>query len=172
MDAIEALLTRVSVRAFTDKPLTKEQIDQLLEVMVAAPSGGNRQPWRIIVVQNQQMKEELAIAALKQNFIATAPVVFAVCRAPEESAARYRERGRNLYSFQDTAAMTENLLVAAHATGLGGCWIGAFKDEEVARILECPDDVYPVALIPIGYPARTKGKPQRRPMQEIVRFIK
>jgi nitroreductase len=171
MDAIEALLTRVSVRAFTDKPLTKEQIDTLLEVMVAAPSGGNRQPWRIMVVKNQQVKEELAIAAHEQDFIATAPVIFAVCRVPEESAARYRDRGRNLYSFQDTAAMTENLLVAAHAMGLGGCWIGAFRDNEVARILECPDDVYPVALIPVGYPARIKGKSKRRPMREVVRFI-
>ncbi|MFX1475100.1 MAG: nitroreductase family protein, partial [Promethearchaeota archaeon] len=91
MDAIEALLTRKSVRSFTDKPLTEEQIEQLLKVMVAAPSGGNRQPWRIIVVQNQQVKDELAKAALDQHFIATAPVIFAVCRAPEESAARYRD---------------------------------------------------------------------------------
>ncbi len=172
MDAIKALLTRASIRSFTDKPVTDEQIEQLLKVMIAAPSGGNRQPWRIIVVQNQEVKDELAIAALKQHFIATAPVVFAVCRAPEESAARYKERGRNLYSFQDTAAMTENLLVAAHAMGLGGCWIGAFKDEEVSRILECPKDVYPVALIPIGYPEKVKGKPNRRPLKEVVRFIR
>ncbi len=172
MDAIEALLSRVSIRSFTDKPVTEEQIEQLLKVMVAAPSGGNRQPWRIIVVQNQKVKDELAIAALKQHFIKTAPVVFAVCRAPEESAAKYRDRGRNLYSFQDTAAMTENLLVAAHAMGLGGCWIGAFNDEEVSRVLKCPDEVYPVALIPIGYPEKVKSKPQRRPMKEVVRFLR
>jgi nitroreductase len=56
--------------------------------------------------------------------------------------------------------------------GLGGCWIGAFEDDEVARVLECPADVYPVALIPIGYPEIVKGKPRRRPLGEVVRFIR
>ncbi len=171
MDAIEALLTRKMVRGFTQQPLTDDQIEKLLKVMVAAPSGGNRQPWRIVVVQDQKLKEALATAAQGQRFAAQAPVVFVVSRVPSESEARYGARGRDLYSFQDTAAMVENLLVAAHAMGLAACWIGAFKDEAVAKAINCPSGVLPVAVIPVGYAGKTSTKPNRRPLSEVVQFI-
>ncbi len=171
MDAIKALLTRQSVRSFTNQIVTDEQIDQLLDVMIAAPSAGNMQPWRIFVIRDQTLKRQLARDAGNQNFIATASVVFVVCRVPEESALEYGNRGRHLYSFQDTAAMVENLLIGAHALGLGGCWVGAYKDEAVARDLECPEGVIPVAIIPIGYPVYSRQKSGRRSKQEIVKFI-
>ena len=145
MDTFEALLNRRSIRDFTNQPVTDDQIQSLLKVMVAAPSAGNMQPWRIVVVKDEKVKKELSSAALDQQFISEAPVVFVVCRVPEESAARYRNRGRNLYSLQDTAAMTENLLIAAHAMGLGGCWVGAVRDEAVAEAIKCPQGVFPVA---------------------------
>ena len=171
MDAIEALLTRRMVRSFTQQPLTDDQIDTLLKVMVAAPSGGNRQPWRILVVQDQKVKEALTAAAFGQQFITQAPVVFVVSRVPSESEARYGARGRDLYSFQDTAAMVENLLVAAHAMGLAACWVGAFTDEAVAKAIKCPSGIFPVAVIPVGYAARTGTKPDRRALSEVVQFI-
>lgn len=171
MDAIEALLTRKSVRSFSSKPVTDEQIETLLKVMVAAPSAGNLQPWRIVVVRDPEVKRALARGALDQQFIAEAPVVFVVCRVPDASAWKYGERGRHLYSIQDTAAMTENLLVAAHAMGLGGCWVGAFDEEKVAKSLDCPQGVIPAAIVPIGYPKRETSKPARRPMKRVVRFI-
>jgi nitroreductase len=171
MDAIEALLTRKMVRSFTKQPLMNDQIDTLLKVMVAAPSGGNRQPWRIVVVQDQKVKEALAAAAFGQQFITQAPVVFVVSRMPSESEARYGARGRDLYSFQDTAAMVENLLVAAHAMGLAACWVGAFTDEAVAKAVKCPEGVLPVAVVPVGYADRTGTKPTRRPMDEVVQFV-
>jgi nitroreductase len=159
------------VRSFAQQPLMNDQIETLLKVMVAAPSAGNRQPWRIVVVQDQKVKEALAAAALGQKFIAQAPVVFVVSRVPSESEVRYGARGRDLYSFQDTAAMVENLLVAAHAMGLAACWVGAFKDEAVAKAIKCPSGVFPIAVIPVGYPSRTDAKPSRRPMDDVVQFI-
>ena len=171
VDAIKALLTRKSVRSFSSEPVTDEQIETLLKVMVAAPSAGNLQPWRIIVVRDPEVKKALARGALDQQFIAEAPVVFVVCRVPDASAWRYGERGRHLYSIQDTAAMTENLLVAAHAMGLGGCWVGAFDEERVAKSLDCPQGVIPTAIIPIGHPKREPKKPGRRPLNRVVRFI-
>jgi nitroreductase len=171
MDAIEALLTRKMVRGFTQQPVTDDQIDTLLKVMVAAPSGGNRQPWRIIVVQDPKVKEALTAGAFGQQFIAQAPVVFVVLRVPGESEARYGGRGRDLYSFQDTAAMVENLLVAAHAMGLAACWVGAFTDDAIARAVKCPAGAFPAAVIPLGYPSKTSTKPARRPMDEVVQFI-
>lgn len=171
MDAIEALLTRKMVRSFTKQPLMDDQIETLLRVMVAAPSAGNRQPWRIVVVQDQKVKEALAVAARGQEFVAEAPVVFVISRVPSDSEGRYGARGRDLYTIQDTAAMVENLLVAAHAMGLAACWVGAFYDETVAKTISCPEGVLPVAIVPVGYASKTGSKRGRRPMDEVVQFI-
>lgn len=171
MDAIEALLTRKMVRSFTQQPLMDDQIETLLKVMVAAPSAGNRQPWRIVVVKDQKVKEALAVAARKQNFVAEAPVDFVVCRVPSESEGRYGDRGRDLYTIQDTAAMVENLLVASHAMGLAACWVGAFVDEAVAKAIQCQRDVLPVAIVPVGYAKEKGAKRGRRPIDEVVQFI-
>lgn len=171
MDAIEAILTRRSIRSFTTHALSDDQIDTLLKVMIAAPSAGNQQPWRIVVVQDPEVKRKLVRGALDQDFIAQAPVVFVICRVPDESSGRYGDRGRNLYSIQDTAAMVENLLIAANAMGLGGCWIGAFRDAEVARAIDCPDGVYPAAIIPIGHTKESPRMPSRRSMKDVVRFL-
>ena len=171
MDAIEALKTRSSIRKFTDLELTEEQIQELLKVMVAAPSAGNKQPWRIYVVRDELVKRKLAIGAGDQGFITEAPVVFVVCRVPEESAVRYRARGRDFYSIQDTAAMTQNLLVASHAMGLGACWVGAFNDSAIVAAIECPQGVLPVAIVPVGYPV-VPGEPRgRRPLDAVVTYI-
>jgi len=171
MEAIEALTTRRSVRAFTWQQVTEEQIDTLLKVAVAAPSAGNCQPWRIVVVQGSEARLGLARAALDQMFVAEAPVVFVVCAVPEDSAWRYGRRGESLYCLQDTGALTENLLVAAHAIGLGGCWVGAFDEAAAARVLNLPSGTRPVALVPIGYPRDRSPKPSRRPMSEVVQRI-
>jgi nitroreductase len=73
-----------------------------------------------------------------------------VCGVPEESAERYKERGRTLYVLQDTAALTLNILHAAHMLGYGACWIGAFNEDEVSKILQIPSNIRPVSMIPVG----------------------
>jgi len=171
VDTLEAILTRTSVRAFTDDPVTDDLVDTLLKAMIAAPSGGNKQPWRIFVVRNLDIKRQLARGAGDQEFVAEAPVVFVVCRVPDESGQRYGSRGRNLYSIQDTAAMTQNLLLAAHAIGLGGCWVGAFKEEEIATAINTPASVIPVAIIPIGKPANPRNVRGRKSLDQVVHFI-
>jgi len=88
---------------------------------------------------------------------------------PEESAERYQERGRTLYVLQDTAALTLNILHAAHMLGYGSCWIGAFNEEEVSRILNVPPDMRPVAMIPVG---KIDGKiPDMRPRKNIAEVV-
>lgn len=171
MEALEALNTRRSIRAFAADALSDQQIETLLNAMIRAPSAGNMQPWRIYVIQDEPIKRKLAVGALNQNFLTKAPVVFVVCRVPEESAARYGDRGRNFYSIQDTAAMTENLLIAAHAMGLGGCWVGAFNDSAIAAALECPPGVLPVAIVPIGYPSSSGQVRSRRPLESITYYV-
>ncbi|UCH03787.1 MAG: nitroreductase family protein [Candidatus Thorarchaeota archaeon] len=168
-ECITALLSRRSVRKFKDESVPETDLERILEAGFSAPSAGNRQPWRVVVVRNEGTRNRLSRAAYDQEFIAEAPVVLVVCAVPSESAERYRERGRTLYVLQDTAALTENILLAAHIIGYGACWIGAF-DEDLARsVVSVPDDMRPVAIIPIGKPSRpAPGRRSRRALSEVV----
>ncbi|MGB9903459.1 MAG: nitroreductase family protein [Desulfotomaculales bacterium] len=158
-DLLTLIRERRSVRRYQSRPVPSEAITALLEAARWAPSAGNLQPWFFYVVTKQKEKELLAKAALNQHFISQAPVCLVVCAEPERSARVYGDRGRYLYCFQDTAAAAQNILLAAFALGLGACWVGAFREEEVRLGLSLPKGLLPVALIPVGYPA---GEPERR----------
>jgi nitroreductase len=168
-DCLDAIKSRRSIRKFENTEISEENLNEILEVGFSAPSGGNRQPWRVVVVRNKNTREALAKAALKQNFLAQAPVVLVICAVPAESAERYGERGSTLYVLQDTAALTQNLLLAAHMKAYGACWIGAFDEGLAAKAVKVPDGMRPVAIIPIGLVAGpTPEKRPRRPLTEVV----
>jgi nitroreductase len=160
---------RYSCRRFAAATLSQAEVEHILEAAAWAPSAGNLQPWRFIVVTSDELKDRLARAA-RQEFVAEAPVVIAVCAVPGESARRYGERGRSLYSLQDTAAATQNILLAAAELGLGSCWVGAFEEPAAAAALGLPPAWRPVALVPVGHPMEAPAARQRRPMQEVVLF--
>ncbi len=162
---------RFSCRRFAPDPIRRETLTRLLEAAQWAPSGGNLQPWRFVVVTAAGGRRELAVAALGQGFVAQAPVVVVVCAVPEESGRHYGDRGRNLYALQDTAAATENLLLAAARTGLGACWVGAFDDDRVRLALGLDPGWRPVALVPVGRPAEAPGRRSRRPLEEVVVWV-
>jgi len=121
-----------------------------------------------VVVRDSRRKIALAHAAFGQYFIAEAPVVVVVCVHPARSARRYGDRGERLYCLQDTAAFVENMLLASYAIGLGSCWVGAFDEGRAAEAIEAPDNVRPVAIIPIGSPAESPSAPPRRSLEDIV----
>jgi nitroreductase len=160
------LQRRYSCRRFAPAPLSQAELETLLGAATGAPSAGNLQPWRFVVVTSEQLKARLARAA-HQDFVAEAPVVIAVCAVPGESARRYGERGRTLYSLQDTAAATQNIL-AATELGLGGCWVGAFSEPAVVAALALPPEWRPVALVPVGRPMEEAPQRERRPMGDVV----
>lgn len=170
MDFWQALEARHSVRAFdTERDVPPEMVTKLLQAAVRAPSAGNCQPWHFFIVRDPETKSDLARAALNQWFLSEAPVVVVVCADPERSASTYRDRGRFLYSLQDTAAAIENLLLAAVASGLGACWVGAFDEETASRALAMPPHLRPVAIIPVGYPAEgLSPRSDRRPLDTVV----
>jgi nitroreductase len=149
-DLIEKIKSRQSIRKFTNEPIPDSVIRDIVNIGRTAPSGGNRQPWRIVIVTRNDLKNQLVAAANNQKFIAVAPVVYVVCAVPEESAERYKDRGRKLYTLQDTAALTLNILYGAHLHGYGACWIGAFNEEEVSKTLNIPSDMRPIAMVPVG----------------------
>ena len=168
MEVLEAIRTRRSIRRYGPGEVTWEQVETLIDAARWAPSAGNLQPWEFVVVQDPSTKERLARAALNQRFIAQAPVVIVVCADPMRSGSVYGPRGAELYCIQDTAAATQNMLLAAHALGLGTCWVGAFDEYEVRHVLGIPPDIRPVAIVPVGRPAESPRPPRRRSLSEII----
>jgi len=169
-DIIAAILARRSVRRFTADPVPEESVNLMLEAARHAPTAGNREPWFFLVVRNREIKEALARAA-GQPFVASAPVCLVVCVEPERSALVYGRRGRNLYCYQDVAAATENILLAAVGLGLGACWVGAFDAAAASQALQLSPGLHPVALVPVGRPAGIPSGYTRRPLDEVVRFL-
>lgn len=169
MEFFETVERRRSIRGFVrDRAVEPEQLRRVLDAARRAPSAGNRQPWRFLIVREAVTREALAVAAHDQMFLLDAPLVIVVCAEPERSAERYGARGRNLYCLQDTAAAVTHLLLAATALGLGSCWVGAFDEDEVVGILRLPRDLRPVALIPLGYAAEDPAPTSRREHDEVV----
>ena len=172
MDVFEAIKTRRSTRRYKSEDVSEEQVEKLLGAAIMAPSGGNMQPWDFIIIRGEEQKKALARAALGQMFIATAPVVIVVCANKPRTARRYGERGAELYSLQDTAAATQNMLLAATAMGLAGCWVGAFNDNAVSDVLGLPRNIRPVVILPIGVPDEFPRMPPRIALSEITHYDK
>lgn len=162
---------RFSCRSFKPEPLDRTALAPLLEAARWAPTGGNLQPWRFVVVSDHGLRRQLAGAAYNQDFLAQAPVVIVVCAVPGESARIYGDRGRDLYCLQDTAAAAENILLAAVEAGLGGCWVGAFDELRVTQVLRLANGWRPVALLALGYPAEREPQRSRRPIDEVVLWV-
>ncbi len=170
MDVLEVIKERRSIRSFKEQDVKKEDIEVLIEAARWAPSAGNTQPWEFVIVRRSGLKKELAEAALGQGFVEEAPIVIVVCANENRSFQSYGIRGKTLYCIQDTAAAIQNIHLVAHSLGLGTCWIGAFNEEEAAKILKVPNGVRPVAIVPIGYPAESPTPRNRRPLNQIVHY--
>jgi nitroreductase len=172
LEVLEAIKGRRSIRAFTSQPVSERDVEKLIDAARHAPSAGNIQPWEFIIVREPNVKRRLALAALNQTFIEEAPVVIVVCANKEMSRSGYLTRGATLYCIQDTAAAIQNILLVAYALGFGTCWVGAFREGEVKRTLDIPEDIRPVALIPVGRPATEPSQRSKRPFDEIVHYEK
>ncbi len=151
--AYSNILSRVSVRRFTDEPLTDEQVTAILHAAMSAPSGVNKQPWEFVVVDNPALLTELADALPYAKMTAHAPMAIVVCGNKERMLPG---DDSNLWE-QDCSAASENILLAAHALGLGGVWTCLYphadRMEAAARVLNLSDELVPFNLIPIGHPA-------------------
>ncbi len=166
MDIYEAIRMRTSVRAYRPGAIEEEKLERILEAARLAPSGKNGQPWRFIVITDEETRARLVPACKNQAFIAEAPVVIAVCGLEEDA---YKKMGGYWNSLPvDIGIALEHLMLAAEAEGLGTCWIGAFIEEDVRSILEVPGHVKIVALTPVGYPAVDRQFRPRKSLDEIV----
>ena len=144
MDFFEAVKDRRSVRRYTKEKVSDDFIVKILEAGRWAPSADNSQPWNFIVLRDKEVRERVAEATTWGEFLADAPIGVAVVVDPRSST----------HSVEDGAAATENMLLAAHALGLGACWIGSynsFYEEAVKDILGIPKDERLLPIISIGY---------------------
>jgi len=152
---------RSSVREYSGEPLDAEDIDYILSCASTAPSAGNREAWDVVVVTDEDVKVELALAALEQVHIREAPAIFVVCANYVRSMSQYKERGI-LYALEDAAIACTYMMLAAHARSLHSCWTGAFDEDEVREVLGLPQHLRPVALLAVG-----RGTPPLEPMKRM-----
>ncbi|UCE98855.1 MAG: nitroreductase family protein [Planctomycetota bacterium] len=167
MEFYDVIKTRRSVRRFLKRPVPDDVLNRVLEAARIAPSGGDRQPWRFVVVKDQQKKAKIASACYSQDFVAEAPVVLVCCAIKCSSGYEpwHDEAGR-----RDTVIAIDHLILAARNEGLGTCWVGAVHDKQVKKIVNVPAKVDVVMVVPVGYPASKSAFRQaqgRKPLKEI-----
>lgn len=160
MTILDAVKNRRSIRKFLQKEIPNTILEDLKEALIWAPSAGNLQSRKFYFVFEKKTKEKLAIAALNQNFIVKAPLTIVAC-TDSHIELHYRERGVNLYAIQDAAASIMGMMLVAHELGLGSVWIGAFDEIEVSKILNLPDNLRPIAIVPVGFPLSIPSAPPR-----------
>jgi nitroreductase len=169
MDLFKAIERRRSIREFKPNPVAKEDLKRILEAGRLAPSGGNLQPWYFIIVKDLETKRALSMAANNQKFIADADVVIIALGDPgTESKTPYKLSAATIFYMQDPMIAIEHMVLAAAALGYGTCWIGAFNEEEVKRILKIPENPVVVALLPVGVPDED---PQPRPRKALAQIF-
>jgi nitroreductase len=158
MEAIEAILSRRSIRRYTSKEVSRELIQELLEAAMSAPSAGNEQPWHFIVINDRSILDDIPNIHPYSQMLKEAPVAIMVCG--DLNLEKYKG-----YWVQDCSAATQNILLAAHSRGLGAVWLGIHPMEErvagIRQMFSLPEHVIPLGIVALGYPAEKKDRAQR-----------
>lgn len=183
MDTLEAIKTRRSIRRFSDRDIEKEKLETVLEAARMAPSWANMQCWRFVVVKDKTVREQISELSYVESFlapkgykanpskkgIAEAPVVIIACADPEQSGVLWEQH----YYLTDIGIAAQNLMLAAHALGLGSVFVGVFGEEKLRTLLGIPAGIRIVGVFPVGYPRdEKKAGPPRKALEEIVFYEK
>jgi len=153
-----------------DVPIPFDTIANIVDCARLAPTAGNLMNFKFVAVFDPVKRKALAEASLQQYWIAQAPVVIIIVAEPVVGKRYYGIRGERLYSVQNCSAAAQNILLAAHAYGLGGCWIGGFDENMVKRVCGIPDEHRPQVMIPIGYPDEKVPMPPKFPIENMFYF--
>jgi nitroreductase len=166
MKTLEAIHTRRSIRKYQDRPVPRQVIDQLLAAAMQAPSARNQQPWEFVVVDDPAILAEVPNIVPNAGMASHAPVGILVC------GDQYQEKSPG-YWVVDCAAAVENMLLAAHALGLGACWTGVYPRQErmdgMGKLLGLPEYIIAHSFVVLGYPAQ-QIPPENRYRAERVRW--
>lgn len=161
--ALDVIMTRTSIRAFTGEPVPQEQLEVILKAGMAAPSAINIQPWRFVVVTDQEKIADIFGKGPRSGMFTTAGAVIVVCgetssmRKPWGQPDAPEEKVENIFWYEDCSAAAENILLAAHALGYGAVWTAGYPAMEriapICEALSIPEGVLPLCIIPVGVPA-------------------
>ncbi len=178
MDTLKSIKTWRSTRKFQDKPIEEEKLEEVLEAVRRAPSWANMQCWRLVVVEDNEMKQKLSDLAFVESFfaplgyssnpaqkgIAQAPVVIVLCADPTKSGELWDQQ----YYMTDAGIASQNLMLAAHSQGLGTVFVGVFEEDKIRSLLQIPQEIRIVGLFPVGYPIEPGETRPRKALGEIV----
>jgi len=167
MDFFSTISNRYSVRAYQNRPVEKEKLQQVLEAARLAPTAVNKQPFRLVVMNTRGHEQELNRVYHREWFV-QAPLVICICTMPAE--AWNRRDGKNYADVDATIAM-DHLILSATELGLGTCWIGAFDPAAAKQVFALAPGWEPLIMTPLGYPADQPRLKTRKPLTELVNFI-
>lgn len=167
MEFEKVLELRRSVRRYTAQPVDAEALRRILRLTSRAPSAGNLQAYRIVVVRSARKREALSAAAGGQEFLSEAPIDLVFFADPDRSAASYGPRGASLYAVQDATIAATFAVLAATNEGYATAWVGAFDESEVRAACD-ENKLRPVAIVPLGHAAETPNETPRRDLGDIV----
>jgi nitroreductase len=168
MDVSTAISQRSSVRGYKTTDVEEDKLKKVLEAARLSPSASNRQDWKFIVAKSKETKKKLAKAALGQSFVGEAPVVIVACGTDSKAVMGCGQPTHTV----DVSIACSFMILQACELGLGTCWIGAFDEHETKKILNIPDHVRVVAVIPLGYPNQPPSQKFRKSLNEIVSYEK
>jgi nitroreductase len=171
-DFFETVRHRHSIRKYRpDMPVEQEKLHAILEMACAAPSAGDLQSYRILVISDEGQRRQLSEIAGNQDFIAEAPVALLFCSDPGRAGKKYGERGESLYALQDATIAAAYAQLAVVAAGLGSTWVGYFDNDKLKQSLTLEPGLEPMAILSIGYPAELPEETPRRPINEVVNYL-
>lgn len=160
MDAMEAMLSRRSIRRYLPDPVPDDAIRRVLEAGMAAPSAGDERPWHFVVIRDRERLATIPAFHSMSRFVPNASAAILVCA--DLALSKYPAAG---YWVQDCSAATQNILLAAHATGLGAVWLGVYPErqriEGFRALCRFPESVVPFSLVSLGFPAVRKEREDR-----------
>lgn len=160
MPLLDVIFRRRSIRRYRSEPVPDEVLNNILEAGRLAPSADNAQPWHFIAITDPKIKRELS-KGMWRSFIEASAFTIAGCGEKSDR-----------WSTVDVAIALENMVLAAAAQGVGSCWIGAFEEEEVKKLLGIPNHLKVVALVSFGYPAEKPSPHGKKSLREIVHYNK
>ena len=171
-DILDLIKSRRTIKHFLPKFLSWDNVAKIIDAGRHAPSCGNIQNWKFIVILEPAQKQQLAEASHEQFEIAMAGALIVVCGELEKAERYYGIRGERLYTAQNCAAAIQNMLLEAQSLGLGTTWVGGFDEEAVKSICGIPEEVRPQAIIAVGYPREVPPRPPKYPLETVTYFHK
>jgi nitroreductase len=168
MEFFDVINKRQSIRSYKSNSIEKYKLDRILDAARLAPTAKNLQAFKIFVIETKNIKEKIK-KIYPREWFTDAPLLILICSIPAKNWIR--NDGKN-YSDVDSAIVMDHMILAATDLGLGTCWIGAFDKKAAIDILGLDDELEPIAFTPLGYMENTHTDVPRKPIEELVEYIK